>query len=405
VNEDAGSAYIRIGGNIKQFQLAGVTASAEPLSTTLTVGNTTGANDIIVDIDRQIKTTDTGYIKFGDTGADLNAITINNGGDGITTPANSFGFSGVDPYWTAQTVDIGGIIDTLSLDPQGLGNKTGIVSSDPSSSNLTQTQHTPDTIYMYGYNTSLSKTDSVSIDPSGTLYGTMMKSDYYTTYMKSDYITTDPQGISNETGIYSKDTSTTDNVFMSVNSSTMIGRLISDQVSTGAFHSVIVDSLMTKIAGTDGASVNNSIMLDSFGKRIQIDTTSYNNIGNGKVTNTISGVVANSISFETTQTTNNTISTIHTFTCVTSGAKSYKVRVVGTKDDNTKAYLSEMFGLYLYDGATVTLVGTLDKVEKTNFSTATSTISISGTQIRVRVTGETATTINWQVYVEMNSED
>ena len=115
----------------------------QDLATTLAIGNTTGANDIIVDVDRQIKTTDTGFIQFGDTGADLNAIGISNGGDGVTTPANVFGFSGVDPYWTSQVVDIAGITDIISLDPQNIGNGTGIKSVNNTTNDYTKTIHTP----------------------------------------------------------------------------------------------------------------------------------------------------------------------------------------------------------------------------------------------------------------------
>jgi hypothetical protein len=102
-------------------------------------------------------------------------------------------------------------------------------------------------------------------------------------------------------------------------------------------------------------------------------------------------------------TTTGATTSAHRFNPSSSGPKSYKVRVVGYKDDYTKAYLSELFGLYNYDGANITLIGTLDKVEKTNFSTATSTIEVVSGEIAVRVVGEAATTINWDIYVEMNT--
>lgn len=324
VNEDAGSAYIRIGSDIKQFQLAGVTASAEPLSTTLAVGNTTGANDIIVDLDRQIKTTDIGYIQFGDTGADLNAITIRNGGDGVTIPANSLGFSGADPYFTAQTVDIGGKTDTLSLDPTNLVNGTGIKSEDTLTADLSYSNIQPTLI-----------------------------------------------------------------------------RLFQDDITNGQQRRIDIGSQQISLINN-----NSSLLLDDIsGGRITLTVPSWNTLPGPNyisIGSAASNSVYNSISTGTQQTTNNTITTIYTFTCSSSGPKTYKVRVVGYKDDYTKAYLAELFGLYLYDGATVSLIGTLDKVEKTNFTTATSTIDISGVNIRIRVTGETSTTINWSVYVEMN---
>jgi len=84
VNEDAGLAYIRIGSDIKQFQLYGSTSSANTLFDTLVAGNTTGPNFIDVD-----------------SGYGLQAIdTINN------------------------------ITDTIILDPEVLSNGTGIFSTD-----------------------------------------------------------------------------------------------------------------------------------------------------------------------------------------------------------------------------------------------------------------------------------
>ena len=149
VNEDSKKAYIRINDEVKEFQLAGGTSSAEPLSTTLVAGNTTGPNDIIIDLDQSIRTTDTGFIQFGDTGSDLNAILINNGGDGVTNPQNSFGFSGVDPYWTAQTVDIAGVTDMITLAPTGLGNGTGIKSIDTTTGDYNYVKLTPTQINIF----------------------------------------------------------------------------------------------------------------------------------------------------------------------------------------------------------------------------------------------------------------
>jgi len=428
VNEDSKKAYIRINDEVKEFEFVGGTAG-DDLQSTLSIGNTTGANDIIVDVDRQIKSTDTAYIQFGDSGApDLNSIVANNGGDGVTIPANSFGFSGTDPLFTAQVVDIGGITDTLSLAPTGLGalGSSGIRSEDASVRADFGISTTGIQLNVTDLPSS-TKIHNISVNSPGISNGVQLSASNLTTSdvgqidisdtnvgifssdaagQKVDNLYIDPQGItSNETGIKSTNQVSLDNVYVSVNSSTMIGRLFVDETSTGVQSSVIVDSLQAKIQSTDGGSSNQAVIVDNVGKQINLSTQTWNDIGNGKITMSSNGIISNNISFERASTANNTITTIHTFQCVNSGPKSYKVRVTGVKTDYTKAYLSEMFGLYLFDGATVTLVGTLDKVEKTNFSTATSTISISGTTIRVRVTGEAATNIDWEVYVEMNTTD
>ena len=497
VNEDAGSAYIRIGSDIKQFQLAGVTASAEPLSTTLAVGNTTGGNDIVVSLDDLIKGGGSASISLGTT-AIPNEVNIsvedgagNTATETITPTQTQINIiDGFDVnYYTQLTYDAfsinlyatnpgaGGY--SLVIDPNQdgrlqatNGTNTSLLSTIPTQvvlsstdgtyssvvdmtttyANISHTDGTDSSIIdmnqsqlsLLNDNISTGKIAQITLDPTyaGSVDGSfILASDGLgtqsiirfnengiasettngidtstlnltptittiettdTTNTITDIISIDPSNAGNGTGILSENQVSLDNVYVSVNSSSMAGRLFVDEVSTGVQSSVIVDNLQAKIQSTDGGSSTQAITADSNGKQINLSTQTWNSIGNGKITMSSNGIISNVISFERTSTTNNTITTIHTFQCVNSGPKSYKVRVTGVKDDLTKAYLSEMFGLYLFDGTTVTLVGTLDKVEKTNFSTATSTISISGTTIRVRVTGEATTNIDWEVYVEMN---
>jgi hypothetical protein len=49
----------------------------------------------------------------------------------------------------------------------------------------------------------------------------------------------------------------------------------------------------------------------------------------------------------------------------------------------------------------VTIFGGVDKLEKTEFTTATSTIEIESSSVAIRVTGEAATTIYWSVKYEL----
>lgn len=173
VNETDKKAYIRIDDEVKEIKLVG-TSSADTLSDTLTSGNTTGANDIIVDLDRQIKTTDTGYIQFGDTGSDLNGIRVSNGGDGTTIPQNAFGFSGIDPYWSAQTVDISGITDGVYLDPNMIAGGTSIKSEDTISGSYSKISVKPNQIEIDTNNikfNQLTGTNSrlLSVSPTGLI--------------------------------------------------------------------------------------------------------------------------------------------------------------------------------------------------------------------------------------------
>jgi hypothetical protein len=60
-----------------------------------------------------------------------------------------------------------------------------------------------------------------------------------------------------------------------------------------------------------------------------------------------------------------------------------------------KGYGAKLFATFKYYGGTLSQISTTDKAEKTDFATATSNITTSGTNIIVQVTGEAATNINW----------
>jgi hypothetical protein len=59
-------------------------------------------------------------------------------------------------------------------------------------------------------------------------------------------------------------------------------------------------------------------------------------------------------------------------------------------------YGAKLFAVFKNIGGTITQLSTTDKSEKTDFTTATSDIIISGTDIVIQVTGEAATNINWK---------
>lgn len=72
--------------------------------------------------------------------------------------------------------------------------------------------------------------------------------------------------------------------------------------------------------------------------------------------------------------------------------------VNGISSGSNKAYGAKLFAVFKNIGGTITQLSITDKSEKTDFTTATSDIVISGTDISIEVTGELATTIDWQVY-------
>lgn len=84
---------------------------------------------------------------------------------------------------------------------------------------------------------------------------------------------------------------------------------------------------------------------------------------------------------------------------VLSGTTScwFEAEVLGFGVTNSLAYGAKLFGVFKRTGGTVTQVSTTDKVEKTDFSKATSDFVISGSNISVQVTGEASTDIDWNM--------
>lgn len=429
VNEGDKKAYIRIDGEIKEFQFTGATPSADDLETTLVAGNTTGGNDIIVDLDDLIKGGGSASISLGTTarpnqlaisstdnisndvsqvfGPGITQMTgVLSGDDTASFSLTNDGVVSISAYDTTLNIS-----DIILVDPNNIQGGTGIISQDYTTGNVSQTTYTPDKILSSVNDAVLGDNTYTILETQNILIGALNGADEgYTNYTKdtiiskvyndtpgiTDTISIDPKLLGNGTGIKSLNTTSGDYSNLVV-TPTLI-RLFQDDVTNGQNRRITIEpSYISLVADAS------SIIIDEGSQIISLSTEPYNILGAS--TNKISigsSNVRNVISTETTTTTNATITTIHRFTCVGNGPKSYKVRVVGYKTDFSKAYLGELFGLYNYDGVTVTLIGSLDLVEKTNFTTATSTITISGSTIRVRVTGEALTDINWSVYVEMN---
>jgi hypothetical protein len=74
-----------------------------------------------------------------------------------------------------------------------------------------------------------------------------------------------------------------------------------------------------------------------------------------------------------------------------------EISVVAMQDDDSRGYYKTFKACYRNDAGTVNLVGTAITVEQDDFTTATSSLSISGTNVIVSVTGEAATDIVWAV--------
>jgi hypothetical protein len=408
VNEGDEKAYIRIGSSIKEFEFVGATSGAESLSDTLTAGNTTGANDIIIDLDRQLKTTDTGYIQFGDTGADLNAILIRNGGDGITTPANAFGFSGVDAYFSAQTVDISGITDTFILDPALISGGTSIKSEDTGTGDYTQTSHTPTNYFALLTDTSgtFSTVDLTTGNVSIQAQDGSALASFTGQANLGTKIAYDNTGLANTFNNYVDITNQQINIWttdatIATSSYIILNRTDAYNPGFDAYAEMAVDNTVRYDAllidpsnlNIGDLSLYSSDKLSTDASLIKLNPTEIkietSAVGNFIKANTLTTSAAGTYS----------ISTLPTL--ATSNSITIKARVIGFSALSSLTYGSDLFAVFANYGGTVTQISTTDIIEKTDFGAGwTSDIETDGTDIFIKVKANGTDSTSWKVMYE-----
>jgi len=71
------------------------------------------------------------------------------------------------------------------------------------------------------------------------------------------------------------------------------------------------------------------------------------------------------------------------------------IYILGINANKTSGYGSNLFAVFKNG---LTQIGTTDKVEKSDFSNATSNISTSSNKISISVTGEVGESINWNIF-------
>lgn len=106
----------------------------------------------------------------------------------------------------------------------------------------------------------------------------------------------------------------------------------------------------------------------------------------------------------TTQTTNATQTTAATIGTASDTSYMVRVMVTGCKSDGTDAASFLLTRGFVNDSGTLTALGAavgVDPYKSAGATTWDATMDISGTSIRVRVTGAASTTINWRVRGEI----
>lgn len=179
--------------------------------------------------------------------------------------------------------------------------------------------------------------------------------------------------------------------------STQMSLAAIDATTTDASQIVIQSNQLT-IESLDGSGnagiIVNPAQVTLFSpnaRNLTVDTTSLvYSVGSFVVSKDIVGNT-------TTNATPLSLDTI-AFGGITDKVITVEAMVNGISSGSNKAYGAKLFAVFKNIGGTITQLSITDKSEKTDFTTATSDIVISGTDISIEVTGELATTIDWQVY-------
>ena len=317
--------------------------------------------------------------------------------ENTTTGEKSYSTYNPSYYETVlDSISINDRRDFITLDTQGYGNETGIKSENILTTNLTGILFNPDNSSMYASDNVNTIYDTISLDPQLLGNGTGIKSENTTTGEFSQIQIT-PSYIQN---VVSDSLNYQGNVEIEYNSgiNSLNTTLQTTSLTGSSFGEIKLITDLT-LDETTILIQNESGNYITFNKNYSLDNISIV----GDLITIGSPSVYKAIQTRTTQTLNATPVNAFVFTNIGDGSKSFKVRVIGTKVGLDKSYYGELTGFYNVQLAIPTQVSTVDLVEKSTFTTATSTLDISGSDIRVRLTGEAATTINWEVIIETNA--
>ena len=405
VNEQDEKVYIRIDDEIKEFAFIGASG----------VGFTGGSGSCITDFYTQnifacdgqvinLRTADT-ISTFVDNISDGWQFTINAGYNNISLDART------DPYTWGNSIilnpSIGGAIEI---------NSTNQVTSIVGSTNLLPTQvETKVFDAASTYQTQiLSTTHSTLIDTQdflaqkqgklevdrdfiyfGHFDGIANEISYIQAQNDTISIQTQSPGTSSSTNIISIDSSsikpisieTTSNIGSKCTIETRIddttdepGISILTEDNTSTIFSIInLGNQSIGLSSQDATNTSN-IGLTSNGWQTIINTTIVN----------YGGGIGNTTGLSTT-----TIAIIDFSGTLIDKVITVNANVNGIDPTSNNAYGSKLFAVFKNIAGTVTQISTTDKIEKTNFITSTSNITISGTNVIIEVTGEIGANINW----------
>jgi len=164
-------------------------------------------------------------------------------------------------------------------------------------------------------------------------------------------------------------------------------RLYSEDLNSGALSTVNVVNATVGISANDENDASNLIVYPGL---IQFNPGNLGKNGGKKVYGS------------NIQTNNSTPTTVFTLPISSIGIRivDVKVKVLGRTTSGDKVYSGELNTTFKSISGTITRVGVLDKIEKSEFSTATSDVTFSGGDILFNVVGESVNMV-WIVYIEV----
>lgn len=393
VNEDAQKAYIRIGSDIKEFSFdpgligptgpTGAAGGTQSLEDTLAIGNISGANNIVfTDSYGLYNNTSEAYITFD------------------SKPNISYGVDN----GTSSTL-ITHTYDSYVLNLSEGDNTTYIyaekdlieIKSDIDSLTASLFQLKPDYIILQssddtGYNNSqiTSSHSGISMVVSDSLYGSTNSF-----YMNKDVMNLRHDNDNDEwySELSFDGTSPQSQLSTGYNSNSLLGRVrtgpgsvdiysgngtVSNYISTTqnntSFRVLHVDNGVEKSDIKVGKDIDNNY-------RVSINRTNF--------------------AFGTASTTTSASASVFSLSLPDAGDHSWvKAQVKAITSTFSKSYVADIFGGFRNDGS-LNLVGSGYAVfEYTDFTGgARADYDISGTNMLIKVYGETSSTINWSVNV------
>ena len=408
--------FTRTDGSTYSTDLSSLAGGSQSLSQTLLIGNSTGANDIIIENGQYLRNGLTSSSIFYDDEI-LDIRVSDELYDNLTERTPNLLHSNVDDLTNGDTTDIiqgfleGGPAIILDVTTSG-GDAISRVSLAPSTIELRTESEAEDRLI----------TDTISDTNIVTSIST--PSDPNTYYSETSNIFQNETIITNSEYTFVETKNAIDpkhEVRISqpniddVNSvRQQYVNYIYDDVNDGlnvASSTITIENILHYVQGGEGQEDYININNDGV-KLAEVEGSSFTNFivnnDNGFYKSQFQSTgISKGVSkerFVSIETTNGvTASVVYPLSDleVETGVIAVKATVTALNVGEDTAYVAELYAAVRINSYTPTIISVVDKTEKTEFTTATSTIDIESSNLAILVKGETGETIFWSIKYEL----